>query len=154
MKIIEGGLASEQVQQLLQHHLVDMAKHSPPESVHALDIDALRVPEVTFISLWDGDNVAGVAAIKELDTGNGEIKSMRTAPAYLRRGVAGRLLDKLIKVARERGYHSLWLETGSADAFKPARLFYERAGFALCEPFADYTHDPHSVFMMKHLPDN
>ena len=151
MKIIEGGLASEQVQQMLRQHLLDMAKHSPPGSVHALDVHALRVPEVSFFSMWDMDTVAGCAALKALDARNGEVKSMRTAPAYLRRGVVGRLLDKLIKEACERGYHSLWLETGSAEAFKPARLFYQRAGFTVCEPFASYTLDPHSVFMTKRL---
>ncbi len=151
MKIIEGGLSSKQVEQLLQQHLDDMARHSPAESIHALDLNALRVPEVSFYSLWDGDNLAGCAALKEIDHANAEIKSMRTATAYLRQGVANRLLNKLIQVADRRNYHQLWLETGSADAFTPARLLYKKYGFTPCDPFADYVLDPYSVFMSKRL---
>ena len=151
MKIIQGGLSNPQVAELLQQHLDDMALHSPPTSVHALDLDALRVPEITFLTLWQADRLMGCGAMKELDAGNAELKSMRTATEFLRRGVARTLLEKLISLASEREYQHLWLETGSAEAFKPARLMYEKYGFIECEPFADYVPDPYSVFMTKAL---
>ena len=151
MKITEGGLSDPQVAALLQHHLDDMARHSPPSSIHALDLDALRVPEVTFYTMWLDDKLMGCGAIKELDTANAEIKSMRTADAFLRRGVARRLLEKLIETAETRGYQQLWLETGSAEAFTPARVMYEQHGFIRCDPFADYVPDPYSIFMTKRL---
>lgn len=151
MKIIEGGLSTPQVAALLQQHLEEMALNSPPDSIHALDLDALRSPEVTFFSMWQEDQLMGCGAIKEIDNSNTEIESMRTTQQFLRQGVATRLLTHLIDCSIERGYQQLWLETGSADAFKPARVLYEHFGFTLCDPFASYTFDPYSVFMTKQL---
>ena len=124
-----------------------MTLHSPAESVHALDLEALRAPEVTFWTVWQASELAGCGAIKELDANHGEIKSMRTASSHLRKGVAAVLLDHILSVARERGYRRLSLETGSVEAFAPARALYGRFGFRLCAPFADYVEDPYSVFM-------
>ncbi len=151
MKIIEGGLSAPQVAALLQQHLEEMALSSPPDSIHALDLDALRSPEVTFFSMWQEDQLMGCGAIKEIDSSNAEIKSMRTTQQFLRQGVASRLLTHLIDCAIERGYQHLWLETGSADVFQPARILYEHFGFTHCDPFASYTFDPYSVFMTKQL---
>jgi putative acetyltransferase len=132
---------------LLDAHLEHMYETSPPESVHALDIEALREPGVTFWSAWEGEDVLGCAALKELETTHGEIKSMRTDSAHLGQGVASRLLQHVIDVARERGYRRLSLETGSGEAFEPAHQLYLKFGFVECEPFADYTDDPFSRFM-------
>ena len=151
MQIRLDKLRSEQVIGLLNEHLQSMALHSPPESVHALDLDALRQPDVSFWSAWEGAELLGCGAIRELDARHGEIKSMRTASGHLRQGVASALLQHILTEAKQRAYQRLSLETGSAPAFAAARNMYARFGFAPCEPFADYLPDPHSVFMTRTL---
>lgn len=136
---------------LLQSHLQSMSEHSPPESIHALDLSALCHPDVTLWSAWEGEELLGCGALKALDEEHGEIKSMRTAPAHLRRGVAAALLDRILDEARRRGYRRLSLETGSAAAFAPARALYARFGFRDCAPFGSYVEDPYSVFMTRVL---
>ena len=136
---------------LLEEHLAFANAVSPPSAVHALDLDALRRPEITFWTAWFGDELAGCAALRELDATHGEVKSMRTATGYQRRGVAQALLEHMIATARERGYRRLSLETGNTDAFAPARRLYERFGFATCPPFADYVIDGFSVCMTRAL---
>ena len=128
-----------------------MALHSPPESVHALDIDALRKPEITFWTAWEKDELLGCGALKQLDAQHAELKSMRTSSAHLRKGVAKSLLNHILAVARQRSYRRLSLETGSMAAFAPARTLYAQSGFTLCKPFADYIEDPNSVFMTREL---
>jgi putative acetyltransferase len=125
--------------------------HSPPESVHALDIDALCSPEITFWAAWEERELLACGALLELDSRHGEIKSMRTATAHLRKGVASRILEHIIKEAERRSYTRLSLETGSMEAFAPARTLYTSFGFVFCEPFADYVPDPYSVFMTRAL---
>lgn len=132
---------------MLGEHLAGMARHSPEESIHALDLAALRAPEITFWTAWDDAELLGCGALKELDNAHGEIKSMRTAKAHLDRGVATAILKHLIKEARRRTYTRLSLETGSGVAFDPALALYEKFGFIYCEPFADYRNDPFSRFM-------
>jgi len=151
IEIRADDLSGPEVVALLQEHLESAALHSPPESVHALDLEGLRAPEVTFWSVWQRSELLGCGALKELDARHGEIKSMRTASSHLRRGIAAMLLEHILNVALERGYHRLSLETGSMEAFAPARALYARFGFELCEPFADYVHDPYSVFMTREL---
>jgi putative acetyltransferase len=136
---------------LLQEHLDWMHRTSPPESVHALDLDALRQPDIAFWTLWDGETLAGCGALRALDATHGEVKSMRTAQTHLRRGVAATMLDHILAEARRRGYARLSLETGSMDYFAPARALYARAGFRPCAPFGDYVEDPNSVFMTRAL---
>ena len=136
---------------LLQEHLDWMHRISPPESVHALDLAALRRPDITFWTLWDGDALAGCGALRELTQAHGEVKSMRTAQTRLRRGVAARMLEHILAEARRRGYGRLSLETGSMAYFAPARALYARAGFSPCAPFGDYVDDPNSVFMTRTL---
>jgi putative acetyltransferase len=133
---------------LLVEHLADMRRTSPPESVHALDVDALAAPSITFWSARDDDGaLLGCGALKALAADEGEVKSMRTAPAARGRGVATRVLDTILEEARRRGYRRVSLETGSQEFFAPARRLYERHGFTACGPFADYREDPHSVFL-------
>ena len=150
-EIRAGDLSAPEVVALLHEHLASVALHSPPESVHALDLEALRAPEVEFWSVWQGSQLVGCGALKELDAGHGELKSMRTASSHLRRGVAAALLEHVLKVAQKRGYRRLSLETGSMGVFAPARALYARFGFELCGPFADYAEDPYSVFMTREL---
>lgn len=151
MQIREDDLTSQTIIDFLQEHLDDMREITPPESVHALDLDGLRSPEVTFWSAWDGDELLGCGALKELDSRSGEIKSMRTAKVHRGKGVASKILEHIIKVAKQRAYDCLNLETGSMPEFAPARSLYSRYGFEYRSPFADYTDDPNSVFMTKTL---
>lgn len=144
-------LSSSEIYELLQEHLQSMALHSPPESVHALDIEALRKPEITFWSVWENGELVGCGALKELDSQHAEIKSMRTSSLHLRKGVAKNLLNHILEEAKRRGYSRLSLETGSMEAFEPARKLYANFGFTYCEPFADYVEDPYSVFMTRAL---
>jgi putative acetyltransferase len=144
-------LKGSEIYELLQEHLRNMALHSPPESVHAMDIEALRKPEITFWTVWESGELLGCGALKELDSQHAEIKSMRTASLHLRKGVAKNLLNHILEEAKRRGYSRLSLETGSMEAFEPARQLYANFGFTYCEPFADYVEDPYSVFMTREL---
>lgn len=147
MQIRLDDLRGAAIQALLAEHLADMHAISPRESVHALDVERLRAPEITFWTVWDGEVLLGCGALKQLDPVHGEIKSMRTAGSQRGRGVGRAMLDHILATARGRGYRRLSLETGSQAAFAPARRLYERAGFVPCGPFADYRPDPNSVFL-------
>jgi len=136
---------------LLVEHLDAMRSSSPPESKHALDVDGLCAAEITFWTARDQDQLLGCGALLELDTSHGEIKSMRTAQAHLRKGVASLVIKHIIEAARSRGYTRLSLETGSMEEFVPARAMYARFGFKECEPFGKYIPDPSSVFMMLEI---
>lgn len=146
-------LTDAQVIALIAEHLRGMHESSPPESVHALDLSGLKQANITFWSVWENGELMGIGALKELDAAHGEIKSMRTAAAHLRKGVGRRLLAHIVATAKERGYRRLSLETGSEHlpAFAAARSLYESFGFAYCGPFAKYTPDPHSSFMTMEL---
>jgi putative acetyltransferase len=144
-------LTGSQVAALIGEHLQGMALHSPAESIHALNLEGLKKPEITFWSAWELDELLGCGALKELDGQHGEIKSMRTSSSHLRKGVAKRMLEHIMEEARRRGYRRLSLETGSIDAFEPARRLYASFGFQYCKPFSDYMEDPNSVFMTKEL---
>ncbi|MBV8156862.1 MAG: GNAT family N-acetyltransferase [Dyella sp.] len=144
-------LRGPEIAALLQEHFDDMALHSPPESIHALDLEKLRRPEITFWTLWQDGELQGCGAIKQLDATHGEIKSMRTSNRHRRKGVAARMLQHILGEAKQRGYQRLSLETGSPAAFVPARELYARFGFRYCGPFADYVEDPYSVFMTREL---
>ncbi|MDZ4294607.1 MAG: GNAT family N-acetyltransferase [Hydrogenophaga sp.] len=159
---IDRELTHPQVIALLEEHLAGMRAESPPECVFALDLDGLRRPDITFLTAWrrapsdsprgDGELLA-MGAIKELapttatEGGHGELKSMRTSARHLRQGAAQAILTELLKLARQRGYARVSLETGSTPAFEPAIAMYRRFGFVECGPFADYRADPFSRFM-------
>lgn len=144
-------LRGPEVRALLEEHLAHMRAISPPDSVHALDLDRLRRADIRFWTAWDGADLLGCGALKRLGGHDGEIKSMRTASRHQRRGVARALLGHLIDHARGASMQRLWLETGSTDHFMAARTLYTSAGFVPCGPFADYREDPHSVFMRLDL---
>ncbi len=151
MKIIIDDLKGPEIQALLQEHLDNMKLYSPPESIHALDLEALRRPEITFWTVWENGELLGCGALKELDAQHGEIKSMRTSARHRRKGVARAMLAHILEEARRRGYRRLSLETGSHEAFAPARSLYAALGFIYCEPFGDDQPDPNSVFMTREL---
>jgi putative acetyltransferase len=151
MDIRVDDLSSPEIIRLLHEHLRSVALHSPPESVHALGLEALRNLDITFWSVWQDAELMGCGAIKELDSRHGEIKSMRTVSLHLRKGVAARLMHHILEEAERRSYERLSLETGSMDAFAPARSLYARFGFKPCGPFANYVEDPCSVFMTKEV---
>ena len=151
MNIRVDDLRGPEIRALLEEHLRNMHELSPPESVHALDLDALRHPGISFWTAWEGSELLGCGALKELDPRHGEIKSMRTAMAHRQKGVARAILERILSEARSRSYVRLSLETGSQAAFLPARRLYESFGFTYCAPFADYTEDPNSAFMTREL---
>lgn len=144
-------LSGPEIAALLAEHLEEMHLHSPPESVHALDLDALKKPDITFWSVLAEGKLVGCGALKELDAKHGEIKSMRTAYEFRGQGVGKFMLRHILAEARARGYRRLSLETGSMAAFEPARRLYEAHGFSYGGPFADYVLDPNSVFMTTEL---
>ena len=151
LEIRRDDLSGREIHALLAEHLDEMHRLSPPESVHALDVDSLRIPAITFWTAWTGDDLLGCGALKALAPDHGEIKSMRTAGTHRRKGVAQAMLRHIVSEARRRSYARLSLKTGSMPAFAPARTLYERFGFTYCAPFADYGEDPNSVFMTKSL---
>ncbi len=151
MRIEIDDLSRSEIHELLNEHLQHMRTISPPESVHALDLQRLRSPQITFWSAWEDQLLVGCGALKELDPTHGEIKSMRTPNARRRSGAGRAILNHIIEQAQQRGYKRLSLETGSMDAFLPAQRLYASFGFDYCGPFADYVEDPHSVFMTKDM---
>jgi putative acetyltransferase len=151
MRIETDDLSGPEIHALLNEHLQNMYELSPPESVHALDLEKLRKPGITFWTAWEGSLLLGCGALKELDGKHGEVKSMRTPSALRRKGAGRALLAHIIEVARTRSYERLSLETGAMEAFKPAQLLYESFGFTYCGPFGEYREDPNSVFMTMRL---
>jgi len=151
MEIAVDDLSGPEIAAFLAEHIQDMRSVSPPESKHALDLDALRSQEITFWSVSDAGLIVGCGALKRLDAMNAELKSMRTARAAKRSGVASLLLTHIIAEATTMGFNRIGLETGSMAFFEPARKLYEKFGFQYCEPFTNYIADPFSVFMEKIL---
>jgi putative acetyltransferase len=151
VQIRVDDLRGAQIIRLLEEHLRGMHEVTPAESVHALDLSGLRRPEITLWSAWEGDELLGCGELKALDSRHGEVKSMRTVRRHLRKGVAARILETILAESRRRGYLRVSLETGSMEAFAPARALYARFGFQSCGPFADYTDDPNSHYMTLEL---
>lgn len=151
IEIRPDDLSSDAVRALIAEHLSGMESSSPPGQVRALAVAALQVPAVTFWAAWIGDELVGCGALKELDPRTGEVKSMRTRAAHLRRGVGQAVLDEIVRTARGRGYERLLLETGTGPAFEPAHALYRRNGFERTERFGDYVATDFNVFLMKAL---
>lgn len=147
IEVRQDDLSGEQTQALLRLHLAGMQANTPQGHVFALDLSRLRAPGVTVWSAWIDDRIAGVGALKELGPGMGEVKSMRTHPDFLRRGVAAALLDRIIAEARKRGWHRLSLETGRGPAFEAALRLYRKAGFVDGERFGEYAQSEFNQFL-------
>lgn len=150
-RIREDDLSGPEIAALLALHLAEMHANSPACKVHAMPIERLREPDVTFWSAWDGDTLAACGALKHLDAERGEIKSMRAAPEYRGQGAGRAILDKIIEEARARGYGWLGLETGQGAAFEPAHRLYASYGFEPCAAFADYVLDDFSICLGRYL---
>ena len=150
-RIREDDLAGHEVAELLKLHLAWAHTYSPACKVHALPIEKLREPGVTFFAAWDGEHLAAVGALKRIDDRRAEIKSMRAAPAYRGKGAGDAILRHLIAQARARGYAWLGLETGRPAAFQPARSLYRKHGFRECPAFGDYQDDGFSLCMSRLL---
>jgi putative acetyltransferase len=144
-------LSGPEIADLIAIHARTMLAASPPESCHFLPLEGLRQPSVSVWSMWEDGALIGCGALKALEDGTGEIKSMHTREVLRGRGLGRQMLEHILAEARRRGYSALYLETGSMDAFIPARKLYEAYGFTYCGPFGDYVDDPHSVFMMLRL---
>ena len=145
-------MSRPEVRDLLEEHLRNMQLHSPPESMHALNLEEFRDVSVTLWTAWDeGDCLLGCGALKQMNDYEGEVKSIKTSDAHMRKGVARFILNEIINTAKRRGYHRLYLETGSMLSFVPACRLYESFGFSYCGPFGIYEEDPYSLFMMKDL---
>lgn len=151
LDIREDDLKGPEIRALLETHLTTMAEHSPPESVHALDLDALRAPDITFWSVYDGETLAGCGALRRLTATHGEIKSMHTKEDLRGKGVAGSLVEYILAVARSEGLERLSLETGRLAPFASAQLLYRKFDFKECPPFGDYQPDPFSMCMTLDL---
>ncbi|MDX1281070.1 GNAT family N-acetyltransferase [Shewanella colwelliana] len=151
MKFILDDLTGDAIAQLLQQHLEEMYSTSPSESVHALDLSALKQPCIRFWSLWDNEQLAGCGALKRLSHNHFEIKSMRIAQSYRQQGLGAKILYHLVADAAQQGGKQISLETGTMAFFAPARNLYSKSGFHICPPFADYQPDPNSIFMTKQL---
>ena len=151
MRIVKDDLQGPEIENLLATHLNNAAKHSPPESIHALDLDSIRNSEITFWSAWENKDLLACGALNEVEPGHGELKSMHTYDHHRGKGIASHIIAHLISEAKNRGYNRLSLETGSMDAYLPARRLYAKHGFVECEPFADYKLDPHSTFMTSRI---
>jgi putative acetyltransferase len=151
MRIDLDDVSRPKVVALVEYHLRSMHEISPPDSVFALDLTGLKHPSVTFWTAWDGDDLLGMGGLKQLDAAHGEIKSMRTAPTALRRGVGREMLGHILGEARARGYRRLSLETGSNAPFAPAWAMYERAGFVPCGPFGEYRDTSFSRYFTREM---
>lgn len=151
MRIETDDLTRPEVLALLREHLAHMHEMSPPESVHALDVERLKEPTVTFFTAWDESTLLGCGAIRELGPEHGEVKSMRTPNGLRRRGAGRAILAHIIDVAKSRGYRKLSLETGSAEGFKPAQHLYEDMGFVRAGAFGEYRDDGFKVFLSLDL---
>ena len=151
MEIEIDDLSNPLVVSFLEEHLQHMIEVTPTGCVHALDVEALQKPEITFWAVWEGDELLCCGAIKELDGKNVELKSMRTTPTHLGQGVASYLLNHIIREVSKLKFEKIYLETGSYEAFLPARRLYEKFGFEYCGPFADYSENSNSVYMVKSI---
>jgi putative acetyltransferase len=152
LRIIEDQLGDPRVLALLQYHASSARAQTAPGSAHALDLGALKQPDIRVWTAWDGDALAGVGALKRLSADHGEVKSMHTVQALRGRGVGSAMLRHIIAAARTGGMSRLSLETGSWDYFLPAQALYRAHGFVECAPFGDYRPDPNSVFLSLQLP--
>lgn len=150
-RIVEDDLSGPEIAALLELHLGEMHRWSPACKVHAMPLERLREPDVTFWSAWDGDALAACGALKELDAARGEIKSMRAAPEYRGKGAGRAILEHILEEACARGYGWLGLETGQGEPFEPAHRLYASYGFEPCAAFADYVLDDFSICLSREL---
>lgn len=151
IRIIDGDFSDSRVIALLKTHITSARAQTAPGSAHALDLSALRSPDIDFWTIWDDEMLLGIGALKRLSPSHGEIKSMHIAHSVRRKGIGSAMLRHIIATARAMGMSRLSLETGSWDYFRPAQAFYRKHGFVECPPFGDYFADLNSRFMSLDL---
>lgn len=151
MLIREGGLDDPRVVALLEHHIAMGRANTVEGCAHALDVSGLQRPGIRFWTAWRDDELLGTGALKRIDDGHAEVKSMHIAQAARRQGAGGAMLDHILREARAMGFKRLSLETGSWDYFAPARAMYATRGFDECAPFQGYRADPASIFMTREI---
>lgn len=147
MEIKVDNLTNSSVIQLLDEHIKSMSQQSPAESKYTLDLEGLKKPEITFWSAWEDHELLGFWALHEIDLQHGEIKSLKTSPVHLKKGVAYNIVNYIIEEAKKRGYKRISLETGPMETFAPAINLYRKFGFEYCEPFANYKKSDFNFFM-------
>lgn len=138
MDIKSNTIDHPQVRALLQQHVDEMIANSPPGHAYVLDLNALQMPTITFLTVWNAETLLGCGALSDLGNHSGEVKSMRTDTDHLGKGVARTLLDEIVRLAKARGYHRLSLETGRGPIFDRAITLYEKYGFQSGPAFGDY----------------
>jgi putative acetyltransferase len=151
LDIRNGDFSDPRVVDLLRYHFETNRAVTPAGSAHVLDLGAMQVPDITFWTIWSGNTLLGMGALRRMNAEEGEVKSMRTYEHAQRQGVASAMLTHIVSAARQGGLKRLYLETGSFAYFRPARELYARHGFRECPPFAGYTEDPNSSFMTMDL---
>ena len=151
MNIKVGDLSNPEIRALVETHRAEMGTNDNARLSNTLNLDGLKSKDVTFFAVREGETLTGCGAIKELNETHGEIKSMHTVRRFRRRGVSAALLFHMIKLAEERGYTRLSLETNPGSDYKPARKLYERLGFEICGAFGDYEDHKDSIFMTKSI---
>ena len=145
-EVRSGDFDDEQVISLLEHHVREAFANSPPGLAFVLDISKLQTPDIDFLTIWQGESLVGMGALKHLSDEQCEVKSMRTHPDHLRKGVARFVLETLISKARERGYSLVSLETGTTQEYEPANALYRRFGFELGGVFGDYVVSDFNIY--------
>jgi len=147
MKSIEGNFNKPEVNKLLISHFIELSSVSPVDRGHVLDITGLKNPSIKFWSLWENDQLIGCGALKFLDKEHGELKSIRVADSFRRKGNGFKVINHLINEAKELNIKKISLETGTGNFFTPARKLFDKCGFKVCEPFAHYKKDPNACYM-------
>ena len=147
MKSIEGNFSNSKVDELLKKHFLELRSVSPADSCHVLDIDGLKVSSIKFWSLWDNDKLIGCGALKFLEEGHGELKSIRVAESFRNKGYGIKVIQHLILEAKKLNIKKISLETGAGKFFLPARKLFEKCGFKNCKPFDKYKENPDSCYM-------
>ena len=151
MKSIEGNFSNSKVDELLKKHFIELRSVSPADSCHVLDIDGLKVSSIKFWSLWDNDKLIGCGALKFLEEGHGELKSIRVAESFRNKGYGIKVIQHLILEAQKLNIKKISLETGAGNFFLPARKLFEKCGFKNCEPFDNYKENPDSCLSLIHI---
>ena len=149
LKSIEGNFDHPEVNELLTNHFIELRKASPEGSAHVLDIPGLKVSSIKFWSLWENENLFGCGALKFLDEGHGEFKSIRLHDNYRNKGNGIKVIEHLINEAKKLNVTKISIETGAGDFFGAARNLFKKCNFKPCAPFAHYKEDINSIYLTK-----
>ena len=149
IKSVEGNFDNPEVNELLTKHFIELRAASPEGSAHVLDIPGLKIPSIKFWSLWENEKLFGCGALKFLEKGHGEFKSIRVHDNFKKKGNGIKVINHLIEEAKKLDIKKLSIETGAGDFFIPARKLFDKCNFKACEPFAHYKKDINSIYLTK-----